>query len=53
MSAERHGLTDADVWGFLEAGCNANEIAAYAGVSQSTALAMIVHATRIHARAVA
>lgn len=46
----RHKLSDADVWTFLEAGCNANEIAAYAGVTRLTAIAMIAHATRAHGR---
>lgn|GEM_PF-5134275 len=51
MTIERHDLTDADVWGFLEAGCNAREIAAFAGVTLTTALAMVAHATRKHGRA--
>lgn len=37
MSTERHTLTDADVWTFATEGCNAAEIAAYAGVSEMTA----------------
>jgi len=37
-------LTDADVLTFVLAGCNAAEIAAYAGVSELTARAMIAHA---------
>lgn len=50
MTTERHDLSDADVWAFLEAGCNVNEIAAYAGVTRITAIAMVAHATRTHAR---
>lgn len=43
-------VTPADVWTFLEAGCNAREIAAYAGVSLLTAHAMVSHATRAYGR---
>lgn len=50
MTTEHRNLSDADVWTFLEAGCNAREIAAYAGVSLTTALSMVHHATRTHAR---
>lgn len=46
-------LTDADVLTFLQAGCNAAEIAAYAGVSESTAKAMMAHARTLHARGAA
>lgn len=49
----KNELTDADVWTFLEAGCNAVEIAAYAGVSRTTAIAMVARSTRRHARGVA
>ena len=41
---EQPPVTDADVWAFLSAGCNAREIADYAGVSLETAKAMIVRA---------
>lgn len=53
MTTERHDLTDADVWTFLEAGCNVHEIATYAGVTRLTAIAMVAHATRTYARATA
>lgn len=43
-------LTPADVWTFLESGCNAREIAAYAGVSLLTAHAMVAHASRAYGR---
>lgn len=46
-------LTDADVMTFALAGCNADEIAAYAGVSASTAKAMLAHARAVYARAAA
>lgn len=46
-------LTDSDVITFVLAGCNAAEIAAYAGVSESTAKAMMAHARTLYARAVA
>lgn len=48
-----HPLTDADVLTFVLAGCNAAEIAAYAGTDESTAKAMMAHARVVHARAVA
>ena len=41
---EQPPVTDADVWAFLSAGCNAREIADYAAVSVETATAMIVRA---------
>lgn len=47
----KHELTDADVIAFALAGCNAAEIAAYAGVSESTAKAMLAHARALYARA--
>ncbi len=43
-------LSPSDVWTFLESGCNAHEIAAYAGVSLLTAHAMVSHATRAYGR---
>lgn len=46
----RRGLTDADVWEFVVGGCNAHEIAAYAGVSMLTAHSMIAAASRRYAR---
>ncbi len=39
------------VWEFLSAGCNAREIAAYAGVSESVGIAMAHRAIRCYARA--
>jgi len=42
----KNELTDADVWTFLEAGCNVEEIATYAGVSRATARAMCARALR-------
>ncbi|SDW94273.1 hypothetical protein [Lysobacter enzymogenes] len=39
-------LSDDDVLTLLLAGCNAREIQAYAGVSNSTAVAMVLHAQR-------
>lgn len=49
MTADRHELTDADVWTFVSAGCNASEIAAFAGVAVSAAHALMAHATRGYA----
>lgn len=43
-------LTDDDVWTLVAAGCNAAEIAAYAGVSESTAKAMAARARRVYAQ---
>lgn len=42
-------LTPAEVWVFLAEGCNLAEIAAYAGVSLATALAMMQRARLLHA----
>lgn len=42
----KNHLTNADVWTFLEAGCNVEEIATYAGVSRATARAMVARAIR-------
>jgi len=53
MTTTRHHLTDADVWAFVEGGCNVAEIAEFAGVSLLTAHAMVLHATRVYARAAA
>jgi transposase len=47
MSRER--LTHRVVWAFLCEGCNANEIAAYAGVSVPVAVAWMAAAARKHA----
>jgi len=46
-------LTDADVLTFVLAGCNAAEIAAYAGTDESTAKALMAHARVVFARAAA
>jgi DNA-directed RNA polymerase specialized sigma24 family protein len=53
LTRERPVLSMADVWTLLCAGCNAREIAAYAGVSLSTAWALIARATRCYAKAAA
>lgn len=47
----RPQLSDADVWAFICEGCNANEIAAYAGIKVWAAYAWMQHATRLHAAA--
>ncbi|QWF19281.1 hypothetical protein [Lysobacter capsici] len=44
----RPDLSDRDVFELLKAGCNAQEIAAYAGVSSATAWSMISHAHRAY-----
>lgn len=44
-------ITDADVWTFLAAGCNAAEIAAFAGIALSTAGAWMAHVRCAFARA--
>lgn len=43
-------LNDADVWELVAGGCNAHEIATYAGVSMLTAHSMIAAASRRYAR---
>ncbi len=42
-------LTPAQVWRLMAEGCNANEIAAWAGVSHSVAVAMMANAARRYA----
>lgn len=42
-------LTDADVWQFISEGCNESEIAAFAGVSDQTARALMAHARAVYA----
>lgn len=42
----RHDLTDADVRCFAQAGCNAAEVAAYAGTSELVAQARLNRAIR-------
>jgi hypothetical protein len=49
----RPTLSDQNIWDFVAAGCNVNEIAAYACVSIPTAYAMMGYATRAHAHPVA
>lgn len=44
-------LTDADVVTFVLAGCNAAEIAAYAGIDIPTAVALMVRARQVIAGA--
>lgn len=51
MTTDRHDITDTDVLAFVMAGCNAHEIAAFAGISHGCALARMAHALRTHARA--
>lgn len=43
----RPSLCERDVWVWLESGCNANEIAAYAHISIATAYAMMARASRL------
>lgn len=52
MNTERHKLTDAEVWGFVTEGCNAAEIAAYAGTSESVATHWIVRSSYRAAKSV-
>lgn len=40
-------LSDTDVWTFMQAGCNAEEIAAFAGVSRMVAVAMMNRACHV------
>lgn len=49
---DRPSLCERDVWQFLEDGCNANEIAAYARVSLAAAYAMMARASRLFANPV-
>lgn len=44
-------LNAIDVWTLIAAGCNAREIAAFAGVAMSVAYAMVANATRHYAHA--
>lgn len=50
MTTERRDLTNDDVMALALEGCNAAEIAAFAGVSESTAKAMLAHARTTYAR---
>lgn len=45
----RPRMTARRVWLLMAEGCNAAEIAAYAGIRQSVALAMMANAARKHA----
>lgn len=47
----RPELTADDVWTLIAEGCNAREIAEYARVTLSAAIAMMQHATRYYAHA--
>lgn len=49
---DRPSLCERDVWLWLESGCNANEIAAYARVSLAAAYAMMARASRLFANPV-
>lgn len=53
MTTDRHELTDADVLTFVLAGCNAREIADYAGLSKATATAWMARVTRGYGSAAA
>lgn len=46
-----HSIDDAALVAFALAGCNAAEIAAYAGVEPGTAIALLVRARQLIARA--
>lgn len=48
---DRADLSIDDCWNLVAAGCNANEIAAYVGVTPAAAMAMIHHAIRHYAEA--
>ena len=39
-------LTPKQVWAFMASGCNADEIADWAGVKRATAVAMMANAAR-------
>lgn len=44
---QRPMFCERDVWTWIESGCNANEIAAYALVSVAAAYAMMARASRL------
>lgn len=46
-------LSDDDIWTLMAEGCNAAEIAAYAGIEKATAVAWMVHARSRFVRAAA
>lgn len=48
---ERHELTDAQVWNLMQAGCNALEIALWAGTGMVAVGAMMRRAARVFADA--
>lgn len=45
----REPLDDELVWLFISEGCNADEIAAYGGITRAAALAWMAHAHRAYA----
>lgn len=47
----REPMTDELVWLFISEGCNANEIAAYGGITRSAAVAWMAHVHRAFASA--
>lgn len=53
MTTERPTLTDEDVLKFALAGCNAREIAAYAGIAVSAAHAWLGHVLHTYQRGAA
>jgi hypothetical protein len=53
MTAERPTITDDDVLTFALAGCNARELAAYAGVTVPTAHAWMGHVLHVYQRSAA
>lgn len=50
MTEQRHELSDADLWLLMQEGCNANEIAAWAGISLAVARARMGELCAKHAR---
>lgn len=50
MTDERHELTPTQMWALIEQGVNAQEVAEWCGVSVYAAAAMMVYATKMHAR---
>lgn len=53
MTSQRPVVTDGDVLEFLLAGCNAAEIAAYAGIAKAAAIAWIGHVLHGYQRSAA
>lgn len=50
MIDERHELTPTQMWALIEQGVNAHEFAVWCGVTIYAAAAMMVYATKMHAR---